>query len=309
MALNDLSTTWTGIDADGFYSLAVLTGDSKQYFRQMANVKHKKKVASLQLSGSILQAGDGCTISESGDHTIDDVTVEVCDFAINLPLCTADYEDMYLSETLKPGSNVEQNFPAGLVDYIKNQIQEEVNADVEYITWQGDTAASPPDLCDGILKKLLADVSVVDVASPLTLSESNIVSELTRIVKLIPKIVRSKKQKNKIKIFMSVNAGTYLELGLYAATPAIYAYNRDEMKLQFAGYECIVSPGLPNSTIVVCDPDNLIFATDLAADEKTLEFKQNPLPGKERQYNFIGYFKMGFQIVRGSEILLYGGAA
>jgi len=309
MALNDLSTTWTGIDADGFYSLAVLTGDSKQYFRQMANVKHKKKIASLELSGSILQSGDGCTISESGDHTIDDVTVEVCDFAINLPICAADYEDMYLSETLKPGSNVEGNFPNGLVDYIKNRIMEETNADVEYITWQGSTTASPPDLCDGILKKLLNDVSVVDVASPLTLSDSNILDELKRIVKLVPKIIRSKKQKNKIKIFMSVNAGTYFEIAMTAATPAIYAFNRDEMKLQYLGYEIIVSPGMPDSTIVVCDPDNLIFATDLAADEKTLEFKQNPIPGKERQYNFIGYFKMGFQIVKGSEILLYGGAA
>ena len=306
MALIDSSTTWTGKDADGFYSLAVLTGDSKATFRQMANVKSKEKIASLEL-GSFLQA-DGCTVSESGDHTIDDVTVEVCDIAFNIPICEKDYENMYLSETMKPGSNVEENFPAGLVDYIKARIADKTNAEIERIAWQGSTTASPPDLCDGILKKLLADTSVVDVASPLTLSESNIVSELTRIVKLIPKVIKNKPKSNTV-IYMSVNAAAYFELSMYAATPAIYAYNRDEMALQFAGYKIIVSPGLRDNTIVVTDPMNLIFATDLAADEKTINFKQNPLPGKERNWNFIGYFKMGFQIIKGSEILLYGGNA
>ena len=306
MALIDSSTTWTGKDADGFYSLAVLTGDSKATFRQMANVKSKEKIASLEL-GSFLQA-DGCTVSESGDHTIDDVTVEVCDIAFNIPICEKDYENMYLSETKKPGSNVEENFPAGLVDYIKARIADKTNAEIERIAWQGSTTASPPDLCDGILKKLLADTSVVDVASPLTLSESNIVSELTRIVKLIPKVIKNKPKSNTV-IYMSVNAAAYFELSMYAATPAIYAYNRDEMALQFAGYKIIVSPGLRDNTIVVTDPMNLIFATDLAADEKTINFKQNPLPGKERNWNFIGYFKMGFQIIKGSEILLYGGNA
>jgi len=117
MAFTDLSTTWTGIEADGFYSLAVLTGNSKEQFRQMANVKDKAKIASFAM-GSFLQSDTSCTVSESGDHTIDDETVSVCDIAFNVPICSKDYENMYLSIAMKPGSNVEENFPAGLVDYI-----------------------------------------------------------------------------------------------------------------------------------------------------------------------------------------------
>lgn len=306
MALVDSSTTWTGKDADGFYSLYVLTGDSKSTFRQMANIKSKEKVASLEL-GSFLQA-DSCAVSASGDHTIDDITIEVCDLAFNIELCSKDYENMYLSETMKPGSNTEENFPAGLVDYIKAQVGEKLSAEMERLAWQGSTTASPPDLCDGILKKLLADISVVDVASPLTLSESNIVAELTRIVKVIPKTVKNR-GKNGVKIYMSIPAAAYFELAMYASSPAIYAYNRDEMTLRFAGYEIIVSPGLPDNTIVVTDPMNLIYGTDLAADEKEIQFVQNPNPGSQKKYNFIGSFKAGFQIVKGSEIVLYGGNA
>ena len=306
MAFNDLSTSWTGKEADGFYSLYVLTGDSKSTFRQMANVKDKQKVASLEIT-SFLQA-DSCAVAESGNHTIDDITVTVCDLAFNIPVCSKDYENMYLSETMKPGSNVEENFPAGLVDYIKFKIGENLNAEIERLAWKGSTTASPPDLCDGILKKLLSDTDVVDVASPTTLSESNIVAELTRIIKVIPKTIKNRSKKD-VTIYVSIAAGAFYELAMYAASPAIYAYNRDEMALQFAGYKMVVSPGLYDNTIVVTDPMNLVYATDLAADEKEIFFKQNPTPGSENKYNFIGKFKAGFQIMKGSEIVLYGGTA
>jgi hypothetical protein len=304
MALTDSSTTWTGIEADGFYSLYVLTGDSKSTFRQIANIKDKQKLASLEV-GSFLQA-DSCAVSESGNHTIDDITLTVCDLAFNIPICSKDYEGMYLSETMKPGSNAEENFPAGLVDYIKTQIGEHLSEDIEYLTWQGSTTASPPDLCDGILKKLLADSSVVDVSSPTTLTDSNIVAEMTKTIKAIPKIIKNRGKKN-LRFYMSVPASALFELAMYASSPAIYAYNRDEMTLRFAGYEIIVASGLPDNTFVVCDPNNLVFGTDLAADEKEIFFKQNPTPGSENKYNFIGRFKIGFQNVNGAEITLYGG--
>jgi hypothetical protein len=306
MALIDNSTTWTGVDATDFYSASLLVGDSKETFRQMANVKSKEKVASLEL-GSFLQA-DSCAVAESGNHTIDDITVEVCDFAFNIPVCEKDYENMYLSETMKPGSNVEQNFPAGLVDYIKNQISLSVNAEMERIAWTGSTTASPPDLCDGILKKLLADGAVVDIASPLPLTESNIASELIRIIKAAPKVVKNKGKGSRV-IYMSVTATALFELSMYATSPAIYAYNRDEMALQFAGYKIVTAPGLYDNTIVFTDPMNLIYATDLAADEKQVEFVKNPTPGSGKKWNFIGSYKAGFQIINGSEVVLYGGTA
>jgi len=305
--VNDLSTTWTGIDADGWYSKIVLTGDSKATFTQMANVKDKIKLASLELGTGFLQA-DACEVSESGSHTIDDKTVSVCDIAFNIPVCSKDYESMYLSETMRPGSNVDENFPAGLVDYIKAQIGEKVNAEIERITWQGSTTASPPDLCDGLLKKFIADNEVVDVASPLTLSESNIIAQLIRVVNAIPKTLKNK-PKNMVAIYMSTVAARYYELANYAATPALYAYDTATIKLQFAGYQIIETTGLYDSTIVVADPKNLVYATDLATDEKSLTFKQNPNPGKEKKYNFIGAFKIGFEYYKGSEIVLYGGTA
>jgi len=307
MALIDNSTTFTGKEAEGFYSLALLTGGSKEYFHQMANVKSKAKIASLELGG-FLQT-NSCEVEESGDHTIDDQEVEVCDIAYNIPVCEKDYEGMYLSLLMKPGSNVEQNFPNGLIDYIMNRVADQTNEATEALAWQGDTALSPPDatlsLCDGILKGLLADSDVKDVQSPVTLSESNIVAEMIKAVKTLPKTIKNMSKTN-VKFFMSIPAASYFEMAMYASTPAIYAYNRDEMRLQFMGYEIIVSPGMPDNTFVLCNPENLIYATDLAVDEKTINFVKNPMPGAKKKWNIVGEFKIGFTHIKGAEIVLYG---
>jgi len=306
MALIDSSTTWTGKEASGFYSLALLTGDSKATFRQMSGVKYREKIASLEL-GSFLQA-DACEVSESGDHTIDDTYVEVCDFAFNIPICEKDYEQMYLSATMRDGSNVEQNFPNGLVDYIKGQILDKINASMEQAAWTWSTTASPANLCDGLLKGLLEDNSVVDVASPLTLSESNIVAQLTRIVQVLPTTIKNK-PKDAVKIYMSTAACRSYELAIYATHPALLRYDDPNPRLTFAGYEIIETPGLYTSTIVVTDPMNLIYATDLTKDEMKVELVQNPNPGKQKKWNFVGSFKAGFKHIKGSEIVLYGGLA
>lgn len=304
MALIDNTTTWEGKRSMDFYSLAVLTGGSKETFMQLANVKDKILVPSLEL-GSFLQA-DGCTVSESGDHTMDDVPVSVCDFALNIPICVKDYEGTFLSEALKPGSGIDTEVPNVLADYILQHILDKTNAEMERLAWVGDTTASPPDLCDGILKGLLADSAVIDVASPTTLTEGNIIAEMTKTLKAIPKVIKNK-GKGAVKWYVSINAMAMYELALYAANPAVLVADRDEARFKFAGYDLIVAPGLPDNTMVVTDSNNLIYATDLAVDEKTVTLKQNPIPGKEKIWNFVASFKAGFKHRRGAEIVLYGG--
>lgn len=303
MALIDNTTTYTGKEADGFYSLALLTGDSKSKIRQIPGVKDKIKINSLEL-GSFLQA-DSCTVAESGDHTIDDVTLTVCDIAFNIPLCYKDYETMYLSEMMKPGANTEENFPNGLVDYIFGQVADHISKETEEIMWTGDTAGSPASLCDGFIKLLAADPTVVQLASPLTLSASNIVTELTRVVNAIPNTVKNK-GKGTVKIFLSISAAHFYEQALVAASPALYAYNNANLTLSFMGYELVIAPGMPADTMVVTDPMNLCYGTDLASDEKQIELMKNPNPGQQKQANVVGSFKIGFQFIKGAEIVLYG---
>jgi hypothetical protein len=303
MALIDSTTTWSGKEADGFYSAALLTGGSKETFRTLSNVKSKINVYSFA-TGNILQP-DSCSVDESGDYTLDNVVVEVCDIAFNVPICVQDFHPLWLSETMRPGANVEENFPAGFIDYIRGYMLDKINADVTAITWSGDTAGSPASLCDGILKGLLADSAVLDVQSPTTLTESNIIDEMTKALKRIPKAIKNK-GKQAVRWYISTTAASLYEIAIYDAHPALLAQDRDTVNLTFAGYTLIVDPGMPDNTMVITDPMNLIYANDLASDEKSITLKQNPIPGSEDSYNFVGRFKIGFDHLNGAEIVLYG---
>ena len=91
--LIDNSTTYTGKEAEGFYSTLLLTGDTRKLFRLMANVKDKAKIASLDM-GDFFQA-DACTLSADGDYTLDDKTISVCDIAFKIPFCIKDWETCF----------------------------------------------------------------------------------------------------------------------------------------------------------------------------------------------------------------------
>lgn len=297
--LVDSSITYTGKNAEGFYSTALLTGNTKSLIRLVPNVKDKINMASLDL-GNILQA-DGCEVSASGSYTLDQKTLTVCDLAFKIALCAKDYESLYLSETLKPGSNVDENYPNGFVDYLLGQVAEVISKQTEALIFQGDTDGSPPSLCDGFQKKWLADSAVVDVAVDGTKlhAASTVIAELTRMFVAIPATL------DKSKLMWGVNQATadaYV-LALIAANPALVGYNQGDYTLKFAGIPLTVCKGLGNYKSFIADPMNLWYGCDLADDEKEVAILTDPL-NKKMNY-VVGSFKIGFEYGVGAEIVYY----
>lgn len=300
MALVD-NTTYTGKDLDGFYSVALLTGNTKSLVRQVPNVKYKVKLASLNL-GDILQA-DSCDVAESGTYTLAQKTLEVCDFAINIPFCAKDYETNYLSEQLRAGSNIPANFPDGFMGYMMNLVANKISEQTEELFWAGDTAGSPVTLCDGLIKKFLADSAVIDCSTPTAISASNVVAELTEVITAIPLTMRDKA---KTKIFISPSTKQFYELSLLATHPAIYASNNIDLAAKFMGYDLVVSNGMPTNTMVACDPMNLWFGCDVVNEENSLRFIDDMTITGQKTARLVTSFKFGVQYGNGSEIVLYG---
>lgn len=300
LALVNNLTTWTGKEAEGFYSDLLLTGETRKMFRLMANVKSKAKLASLNV-GDFFQA-DACELDEEGDITLDDKTIEVCDLGFKIKLCVKDYEDLYLSEMMRPGSNVEENFPNGLIDYIMNQIALKGSALLERLTFQGSTTASPPDLCDGLQKKWLADADVIDVAATSTniSAKATVLAELEKMYLAIPATL------DKSKLMWGVTQTTYdaFKLALLATNPAMVMVNGGDLGVSFLGIPLTVARGLSANQSFIADPQNLIYATDLLSDETyvTMEVK----PGTNNKVYWLqGSLKFGVDYEKGAEIVYY----
>lgn len=297
--LVDSSIAYTGKDLDGFFSTALLTGNTKSLIRAVPGVKSKVNLASLDM-GDFLQA-DACSLSSTGNYTLDQKTLEVCDLGFKIPFCIKDWETLYLAESMKPGSNVDDNYPNGVVDYIMEQIALKISEKTENLLFQGDTAGSPASLCDGFQKKLLADSTVLDVAVDGTKlhAASTVIGELTKIYNKIPNTL----DKSKVKIFINPATATAYKLALVAANPALVGYNQGSYKLTFIDVEMIVANGLGDYKAVACIPENLWYGFDGVSDESEIMFVQDPLNPK--QHFAIGSFKFGVEYGVGSEIVYY----
>lgn len=298
--LVDNSITYTGKDAEGFYSTALLTGNTRAIMRLLPNVKDKVKVGSLDM-GDFLQP-DACEMEDSGDYTLDQKTLTVCDFGFKVKFCIKDWETNYLSELMKPGSNVEDNYPNGVVDYILEQMALNISEQLERLTFQGDTEGSPADLCDGLQKKLLADATVIDVAvdGVKLHSESTVIAELVRIYKAIPNTIRDK---GKVRLLINIPTATAYKLALVAANPALVGYNQGDYKLMLIDLPMVVAPGLGDYKAIAADPYNLWYGTDLVSDENQVSFVKNPVNPKTAYA--IGSFKFGVDFGIGAEIVYY----
>lgn len=293
------NTTYTGKDTDGFFSVALLTGDTKSKVRLVPNAKSTVKMGSLNL-GSILQA-DGCTLEGVGDYTLAQKALDVCDIAVKVPICAKDYEANYLSESLRAGSNQDENFPEGFMGYLLELVAQQISKETEALFWQGDTAGSPASLCDGLLKKFVADSNVIDVAaaSP-ALSKDNIISEIGRVYDAVPDTISDK---GNVVIFISPKAAKYYRQALVEANPALIAYNNGDFTLRYIDVELVVSPGLPANDMVAAEPMNLWYGTDLVSDEKEIRIVTDPVNPK--QSYIITSFKWGVNYGVGQEIVYY----
>lgn len=297
MALVD-NTTYTGKDTDGFFSVALLTGDTKTKIRLVPNVKSTIKLGSLNL-GDVLQA-DSCAVGASGTFTLAQKTLEVCPLAIKVPICQSDYEANYLSESMKPGSNVEENFPNGFVDYLFDLVAKKISEQTEEWLWQGDTSGSPGTLCDGLIVKMVADATVLRVTGSV-LSASNIIAQIGAVYDKVPDTIS---EGGKLVIFLSRKAARFYRQALVAANPALIAWNNGDFTLRYIDVELCVAPGMPVNKMVAADPMNLWYGCDLVTDEdKSLELVTDPL--NKKQSYIITSFKLGFQFGVGAEIVLY----
>lgn len=300
LGLVDSSYTYTGKDALEFYSTLLLTGNSKALFKQFSSVKNKINVPSIDM-GSLLQE-DACELTASGNYTLDTKEISVCDIGFKVPFCVKDWEPLFLSELMRPGSNVEENYPNGIVDYIFAQMRNKISADIENITFQGDTAGSPASLCDGLQKKLLADSAVLDVAVDGTkLHEAaNVIGELTEMYLRVPNTLKFREN---LRFMINPATAAAYKVAMAATHPALNAYNNGDFQLTFMGIPMVVCPGLGDYKAILCDPQNLWYATDLSSDEMEIMFVKDPVNPK--QHYAIGSFKLGFNFGVGAEIVYY----
>lgn len=281
-----------------FYSRAYITEDVVDNFRTLPGIKSATKLANVTFD-TLLKAST-CNFTAPTD-SLDAVDIDVCALSAMAQICQFDIEQSFLSLQMAQGSNGDFTV-ASFMNYYWNEMSLQIQEEVELIRWQGDTTSVDPvlSLCDGYLKGLLADATVVDVANT-TVNVSNVLAEMTKVVVALP--ARVQRRKSELRFFVSSNVATAYEIA--AASGNTQTYVTTPLALTFLGIKLVVAEGLPNDTMVLTRKENLIYAFDAEGDAKALKAVNLSDTVAEPYLRTRANLKVGFKHVNGAEIVLY----
>lgn len=298
------NTTYTGKDALDFYSLALLGFRTGANLTLVPNVKSKIKLAKFDL-GNLIQSDD-CVFSGTGEGTLAQTAFEVCDFKINLEYCTSTFEQNFLNESMRPGSNTGEVMPEVFQSYVVSEVFKKAANDLEGLAWKGvgTGATYPVALCEGLEAKLLADSTVIDVTAT-TVTSANVLAELAKVYAAIPDAVLAQ---GDVVIYAPTNVVKAYELA-QASAGAGQGFNYAGVQtLNYLGLPIVWAPGMTSNKMVAASKKNMLFLTDLQSDftdENAIRIIPQIDKSGASTVRIVGRFKFGVGFMYGAEVVYY----
>jgi hypothetical protein len=284
-----------------FYSRAYISEDIVNNYRTVPGVKDATKLANVVFDNLLKEST--CNFSAS-PTALDAIDVTVCPVSAMAEVCRFDLEKSFLSLQMAKGSNGSFEV-ASFMDYYWSEMSNQIGEEIEQIRWQGDTALTGTTvlkLCDGYEKLLGADSDVIDILSAVTITTSNVIAEMSRVLTALPNALKNKKKD--LRMYVSPNVALAYELA--AAQGNTQTFVTQSLGLSFLGIKIVVAEGASDNVIVLTHKDNLIYAFDGEGDSKALKAVNLEDSIAEPLLRTRANIKIGFQIVNGFEIVAYG---
>ena len=284
---------------EAFFSKAYLSEENiADNYRLLPGIKSKTKLATV-LFGNILQSST-CPFDAPTDD-LSAVEIDVCALSAMAQICQFDLEQSFVALQMTKGSNGDFTV-ASFMDFYWNTMAKQIGQDIELIRWQGDTESENTTLalCDGYIKGLLADATVVDVANT-TVTSSNVLAQLALIFAAAPSAII--RRKSDLRLYVSTNVANAYELA--AAQGNTLTYVTTPLNLTYLGVNVVVCEGMPDNTAVLTLKDNLLYCFDAEGDSKALRAVNLSDTVAEPYIRTRANMKVGFHHVNGAEIVLY----
>lgn len=290
-----LTTTYAGKEAAGYIRAAFLSNESLAAVTFKENIEYKQVVR--KLVDAITFANATCDFTPTGTVTLTERVLTLEKFQIHRQLCKKDFLADWESKAEQDGY-----LHASLSDAIIANVMAGMAAENERVMWQGVNATAGE--YDGFETLLSADGTVNAVASPVAITEANVIAKIKLLVAACPIKVRRAAEKPVICVSSDV-AEAYRNAVLALGT-GYYLYQGEEVKMTWNGqYEIIECPGMSSSTMVMWQKSNAWFGTNLKDqwnNVAVLDMYDKDLSDNVR---FAASFFAGVQYGFGNEIAYY----
>jgi len=269
--------TYAGEAARPYVAAAILSADTiaNNYVSVLQNV-HSKAVL-RKFSGAAIQAQD-CAFSTpaAGMLELGEAVLEASALKVNEQVCNKDLRATW-EGALMSGQN--SAAPADFTTYVAQYVAAKVAESIEGNLWQGgyDFDGSGPGavkyssfdgLCE-VIKDAAASLGYNGTAAGAFTADADgttgVLTHLDAAINNAPDAVQSD---NGSVIYVSRKTLFLLQramagLGTTTISPVFVG---SERPLTYLGFSVVAPAGMPNDTIIFCNPNQLYFGTDLLTD-------------------------------------------
>lgn len=295
-----ITTNYAGEFAGKYIAAAVLSANTiaNNGVTVIPNVKYKTTLKKAVVSGLVTDAT--CDFTDTGVVTLSDKVLTVAEKQVNLQVCKTAFQQDW--EAVQMGYSAFDTLPSNFSDFFIAKILKDVAIDTETFLWNAT---------NGLGKLLKTDGATV-ISTPLTITSSNVIAEMGRVVDGIPAALYGTED---LRIFVSQNvAKAYVRaLGGFSVAATSNAgvnaqgttwYNGGE--LTFDGVPVFVANGLPSNTMVAAQISNLFVGFGLADDQNLVQTIDMADIDGSKNVRFICRFTRGLQVGIGADAVTYG---
>jgi len=305
-----ITTTYAGEFASKYISAALLSASTIENggIEVMPNVKYKSVIQKIATDGIVKDAT--CDFSATSTVTLSERIITPEEFQVNLQLCKKDFHATW--EAVSMGYSAFDSLPPSFADFLIAHVAAKVAEKTEQNIWKGVTANAGEFNGFATLLALDAALPAAQEIAGTTVTASNVVAELGKIVDAIPASLYGKED---LYLYVSQNiARAYVRaLGGFGAsglgangTNAQGTQWFNNGSLSFDGVKIFVANGLAANTAIAAEKSNLFFGTGLLSDQNEVQvIDMAPIDGSQN-VRVVMRFTAAVQYGIVEDIVTYG---
>ena len=264
-----ITTTYAGEFAGKYVAAALLSAPTleKNGITVLPNVKYKQVVQKVATDAILKDAT--CDFTATSTVTLTERVLQVRDLQVNLQLCKKDFHSTW--QAAEMGYSSFDVLPKSFADFLIGHVSAKVAANVETAIWQGASGTSGSFNGIATLVALDAALPTAQEVTGTTVTASNVITELGKIVDAIPSTLFGHPD---LKIYVSQNIykayvralGGFGASGLGANGFDNKGTNQVIAPTYFDGVEIFMANGLAANTAIATLSSNLYFGCSLLSD-------------------------------------------
>lgn len=293
----DITTNFVG-DVAGDYIGKMIKGSntlSENLVTILPNIVSTTYLRKIETADSFVDYV--CGFTPAGSITLSEYAITPKKIKWDSELCKEDFRQLWTAKEMGFSAH-NDSLPATEQGAILMDMARVIARKVDVDIWQGDNTTGK---FNGLIPQLVADASVIDVATPVAITSANVEAELARFVDAVPDAVIGA---DDLVLGVSTNVLRALKKvqGSQARANGTFA---NPSEFDFNGYTLTEIKALATNTMVAYTKSNVTFVTGLLADHNEIKIKdmdETDLSGNIRmKVVFTGAIGYAY----GGEIVLY----